>query len=400
MGEEAEDFIKKYTTDAITTFKNEVNQKYPDALLNTEQKAEKQRFIAEQELRIQDNLDRSKGMGLPSHTVALGNERLIPEIMSGLNNRLEVTGAITEREKQYAIAKDTSTATTAIQNVIQGMAGPGMGHGLLPSTETLNSLGTDYYQYVQGQKRQQAFAMTPEQYIDAIGRENVIGAVNQKRVDDYKNTDAFTELMRGMVGLPERGKVDGGGEFGAVEDFGKEFVRQLSAMPGAIDNPNDALEATRLSFQGQGITPMGDYAPFSGMRMGVDEEGNPAPIYESGMQFLQNLWQYPIEVQQMVGYAQNRPASNIVAERFGSGPPTLPPNIFGQKETRYFTPGGETPMHVVDGQLVPDMSKVNVYEGIAPPIGGVPVPEEMLKSPTPQVIPQIEPFTIGGTTTV
>ena len=46
MGEEAEDFIKKYTTDAITTFKDEVNQKYPDALLTTEQQAEKKKFIA------------------------------------------------------------------------------------------------------------------------------------------------------------------------------------------------------------------------------------------------------------------------------------------------------------------------------------------------------------------
>ncbi len=355
MGEEAEDFIKKYTTDAITTFKNEVNQKYPDALLNTEQKAEKQRFIAEQELRIQENLDRSQGIGLASHTIALGNQRLIPEIMSGLNNRLEVTGAIAEREKQYEIAKDTSTATTAIKNAVQGMDGPGMGHGLLPSTETLNSLGTNYYQYVQGQKQQQAFAMTPEQYIDAIGRENVIDSVNQKRVDDYKNTDAFTELMRGMVGLPERPEVDGGGEFGAVQDFADVFESQLRAVPGSIDNQKDALEATMLSFQGQGITPMGDFAPFSGMRM--DKFGQ--PIYESGPEFLQNLSLYPWQVQEMVNYAQNRPPSDIVAERFGAaGPPSPPSNIFGQKETRYFTSGGETPMHVVGGQLVPDMSKV------------------------------------------
>ena len=52
-------------------------------------------------------------------------------------------------------------------------------------------------------------------------------------------------------------------------------------------------------------------------------------------------------------------------------------------------------MHIVDKdgekQLVPDMSQVMKFTGLeAPPIGGVYVSKEMLKSPTQQVIPQIE----------
>ena len=86
------------------------------------------------------------------------------------------------------------------------------------------------------------------------------------------------------------------------------------------------------------------------------------PIYESGPEFLQNLSLYPWQVQQMVNYARNRPALDIITERFGGVAPSPPSNIFGEKQTQYFTDDGEIPMHVVDGKLIPNMKEVKSVE--------------------------------------
>ena len=356
---EQEAYLKKHTEDVFTTFENRIKFLHPDANLTDAEKKARNSFIADGKIAIQNSMD-SMYSGANEATRALSNEMLISQFTDEIPNVIEQAKIDFDLKTHHDTIKTTSDARDQISNAIQSMPERGMGHGRLPSKEALDRLADNYYQHVQQQKDANRPFLSSEEFINIMDRTSIVDLVNQQRVSDYKDTDAFKELIRNTVGLPERPSSQGGGEYGAVTSLGKQFESLLRNVPGSVDKPGLASDYVLQSIYGSGvgITPMGDFAPFSGMRM--DQFGQ--PIYESGPEFLQNLSLYPWQVQQMVNYARNRPALDIITERFGGVAPSPPSNIFGEKQTQYFTDDGEIPMHVVDGKLIPNMKEVKSVE--------------------------------------
>ena len=381
---EQEAYLKKHTEDVFTTFENKIKFLHPDANLTDAEKKARNSFIADGKIAIQNSMD-SMYSGANEATRALSNEMLISQFTDEIPSVIEQAKINFDLKTHHDTIKTTSDARTQISNAIQSMPERGMGHGRLPSAEALDRLADHYYQHVQQQKDANRPFLSSEEFINIMDRTSLVDLVNQQRVSDYKDTDAFKELIRNTVGLPERPSSQGGGEYGAVTSLGKQFESLLRNVPGSVDKPGLASDYVLQSIygSGEGITPMGDFAPFSGMRM--DEFGQ--PIYESGPEFLQNLSLYPWQVQGMVHYARNRPALDIVTERLGGVAPSPPSNIFGEKQTQYFTDDGEIPMHVVDGKLIPNMKEIRSVEVPAGPFTSAVSPELLKGMPEPEPTP-------------
>ena len=361
---EQEEYLKKYTEDVFSTFEKRIKNNYPDVKLTAEEKKARDILIADGKIAIQNSMD-SMYSGANEATRALSNEMLISQFTDEIPSVIEKARVEFDLKTHHDTIKTTSDARTQLSNAIQSMPETGMGHGRLPSAEALDRLADNYYQHVQQQKDANRPFLSSEEFINVMDRTKLVDLVNQQRVSDYKDTDAFKELIRNTVGLPERPESQGGGEYCAVTDLGKMFESLLRNVPGSVDRPGAASDYVLQSIygSGEGITPMGDFAPFSGMRM--DQFGQ--PIYESGPEFLENLSLYPWQVQGMVHYARNRPALDIVSERFGGVAPSPPSNIFGEKQTQYFVDDGEPPTKTIDGHQVLNMDAVRTVDVPAGP---------------------------------
>ena len=264
------------------------------------------------------------------------------------------------REDRYKLFNTYTKLETAVKSAVMVD-----NNGKLPSAEVMSYLIGHFGSVVDSSIQygldipdvRQWVSENHGSYLPQLINENLLTQFTEdpKMLGDKKVFGGMS--IRDRVGLGERPKEHGGGEWGATTTWSNAFISALQDNPGWIQSEQGRQSAASLADQslyGMGITPSGEYAPFSGEAIiGGQRYG------AQGAKFLDHLFSHmPQQAQNIASWASQNPMASpfsIPAELTATG-----------TGIDWYRSGDKTPVKEVfrDGEWVQeiDYSQMTGYE--------------------------------------
>ncbi len=266
----------------------------------------------------------------------------------------------TARENRYKLFNTYTKLENAVKSAVMVD-----NNGKLPSPEVMSYLIGHFASVVDSSIQygldipdvRQWVSENHGSYLPQLINENLVTQFTEdpKMLGDKKVFGGMS--IRDRVGLGERPKEQGGGEWGATTTWSNAFISALENNPGWIQSERGRQSAASLADQslyGMGITPSGEYAPYYGEAI-IDGQRYGAP----GAEFLDHLFsRMPQQAQNITSWASQNPMASpfsIPAELTATG-----------TGIDWYRSGDRTPVKEVfrDGEWVQeiDYSQMRGYE--------------------------------------